>query len=635
MDTLTKQTIINSSKGEFMDFLQSDYTGKILELLDTEGLNFLKEYPNIGDRINYILAYSKYIDKLFLNQEFLDFFLSTKISSYQNNLNNLKPTTYNLLLTRSKELGKTNQFIAELISYFNPDYQKALISRWLYPNDLLYYLLNTSPYILGPIILKKFPIDLANPIINITSLLVAAKKLALDEIRVQNKNITGFNIQPQSTIYFSKETLNSKVAKRLYEELDIYELRRVLNDFEYCGDPSLLNAYVKLKEENIILNVDIYQIFKTFLATYQTEIKKLKNYNEVTKLRENLITKFQSLGLTSQAIITFLKSNALNADSKQIESFLNKLTSDYLIDYHFEENYYNIIYDLKELLSFYYAGNIPLPEERVYQYQRLTDLDRLTPNEKIELHLELKKFNIKEDFYDDLAKAKKIIREELKNSAFSLEDLNKYQDAKLSKEYGVPIYNIEDDPFFALVKSGRKTQALTPGGASFSLVGNGNLNTYHNPHHGSTFVYDSSKLTSEQIVHIFPKDSYTFYNPLVNSLPPTKNIEQLMMPDELLAINQGYNEVLIFEQGQEKNDFDKKIPRLEPIALYCLDTITPRDIEIAKEKNVGIMLVNSKKHSKPNILPPDIYRHYYEDINYNELEYLNSPYDTNKHAQRR
>lgn len=75
MDSITKQTIINSSKGEFMDFLENDFNGKILELLDTEGLNLLKDYPYINDRINYILVYSKFINKLLLNQEFLDLFL--------------------------------------------------------------------------------------------------------------------------------------------------------------------------------------------------------------------------------------------------------------------------------------------------------------------------------------------------------------------------------------------------------------------------------------------------------------------------------------------------------------------------------------------------------------------------------
>ena len=182
MDSMTKQTIINSSKGEFMDFLANDFNGKILELLDTEGLNLLKEYPYINDRINYILVYSKFINKLFLNQEFLDLFLNTNISSYTGSLGNLEPATYNLILTRAKELGKSNQFIAELISYFNPIYQKFLIIRWLYPNNLLYDILNASPYTLGPIILKRFPIDLSNPQIKLSTLLEAGKRLALNEM---------------------------------------------------------------------------------------------------------------------------------------------------------------------------------------------------------------------------------------------------------------------------------------------------------------------------------------------------------------------------------------------------------------------------------------------------------------------
>ena len=88
MNSVTKKEIINSSKGEFLDFLENDYSGEILNLLDDEGIHYLKEYNYVEDRITYILNYSNYVDLLFNNQKFLDLFLSTDISKYYATLKN-------------------------------------------------------------------------------------------------------------------------------------------------------------------------------------------------------------------------------------------------------------------------------------------------------------------------------------------------------------------------------------------------------------------------------------------------------------------------------------------------------------------------------------------------------------------
>ena len=55
MDSIRKKEIINSSKGEFIDFLSNDTRGEIIELLDDEGVNYLKQYNDIEGRISYIL----------------------------------------------------------------------------------------------------------------------------------------------------------------------------------------------------------------------------------------------------------------------------------------------------------------------------------------------------------------------------------------------------------------------------------------------------------------------------------------------------------------------------------------------------------------------------------------------------
>ena len=43
MKSVTKIKIINSNKQDFLDFLDNDYNGKILNLLDDEGVELLKK----------------------------------------------------------------------------------------------------------------------------------------------------------------------------------------------------------------------------------------------------------------------------------------------------------------------------------------------------------------------------------------------------------------------------------------------------------------------------------------------------------------------------------------------------------------------------------------------------------------
>ena len=106
MDSNTKKRIINSSKDEFMKFLDQDNTKQILELLDEEGVAYLKESDNpegyFGpkERMYYIFCHSKYVNELLLSQDFLDLFLNMNLDYFKCSLGHLNKTTYDLILKR-------------------------------------------------------------------------------------------------------------------------------------------------------------------------------------------------------------------------------------------------------------------------------------------------------------------------------------------------------------------------------------------------------------------------------------------------------------------------------------------------------------------------------------------------------
>lgn len=632
MDSDKKRKIINSSKGEFINFLNNDYNGEIINLLDDEGVDYLKEYIDIEGRITYILSWSKYANSLFNNQRFLDLFLSTDISNYYATLSMLDERTCNLIVNRCIELNKDMKFISELIGYFNKDYQLKFIDKYDYPNDLIYEMLKRRPNIVGKKILEKYNIDLLSHNISIKNLVDAGKSLAFDEMAKRNGD--SYVSSGVEIFFLSSDLLNMDVAQKLWNELNVYEYRFLINDANYCGDPTNLNNYAKTKEEEFILNKEYPESYKNIFNM----INKLSNLdsssNEYHDIFRNLIRQIQIFPNEYTNLRELIFNGEFDEVINLITKSLEEKKSDYIIDYHFEENYYNVMYDLRELLEFYYAGNIDIPEDRLYLYQQILNIDMLSSQEKIELHNELKQYNMMEIFYDDMSFARKQVRKAIKDYSMVKEELVKFKDEELSNEYGVDVYNIEDNPFFAIVKSNINAEDNLPVGHSYSLVGNGCISVFGTPKYSDTYVYDSSDLNPEQIVHVFPRDSFTMYRPFSFTDQATNRVEQLMMPDELLYNKRTYNEILILERGKKETDIDSRIPKLKRIALYCVDQITAKDVETAKIHNIGIMLINSKKYNKGIEMPASVYRHLGND-DFNIYMKNGTSYEIEEHKKNR
>lgn len=632
MDSDKKRKIINSSKGEFINFLNNDYNGEIINLLDDEGVDYLKEYIDIEGRITYILSWSKYANSLFNNQRFLDLFLSTDISNYYATLSMLDERTCNLIVNRCIELNKDMKFISELIGYFNKDYQLKFIDKYDYPNDLIYEMLKRRPNIVGKKILEKYNIDLLSHNISIKNLVDAGKSLAFDEMVKRNGD--SYVSSGVEIFFLSSDLLNMDVAQKLWNELNVYEYRFLINDANYCGDPTNLNNYAKTKEEEFILNKEYPESYKNIFNM----INKLSNLdsssNEYHDIFRNLIRQIQIFPNEYTNLRELIFNGEFDEVINLITKSLDEKKSDYIIDYHFEENYYNVMYDLRELLEFYYAGNIDIPEDRLYLYQQILNIDMLSSQEKIELHNELKQYNMMEIFYDDMSFARKQVRKAIKDYSMVKEELVKFKDEELSNEYGVDVYNIEDNPFFAIVKSNINAEDNLPVGHSYSLVGNGCISVFGTPKYSDTYVYDSSDLNPEQIVHVFPRDSFTMYRPFSFTDQATNRVEQLMMPDELLYNKRTYNEILILERGKKETDIDSRIPKLKRIALYCVNQITAKDVETAKIHNIGIMLINSKKYNKGIEMPASVYRHLGND-DFNIYMKNGTSYEIEEHKKNR
>lgn len=619
-----EELFVDFNKGKFMSFMENDTTGEILKLFDSDGLNLLHNCNYKEDVICYILTYSKYADKLFQNQEFLKIFLNSNITSYYASMGNLTKETYNLILNSIDPINQETMFV-NLFSYFPIEFQLSLLETWSYPNDLLYGIINKQNVVVTNKILEKYNIDLSNDKLDIRCLITYGKESYYHALEVQNT--MGQKIDK---IEVSPLMITNELCNKMWKDYDIFELRSLINDAIYITDTTKINNYVKTKEDEIILSSLSHDMVSPFYELYNSFNMIINSTND-DEYRYNQKQYFELCKKVDAYIINDIKDAFSNEGLVGVENYLKKLSSNmisnYIIDYHFEENYHNIMIDIRELLNFYFSGNINLSEEKVELYNKLSSIDYLEIEEKIELHNILKNFNIMEMFYDDMALSRKIVSEALKDYSLSTETIKQYRNEKLSKEYGIDVYTIEDNPFFAIVKTGNKTAGdKIPTGHSFSLIGYGGIAVFGDVTDSKTYLYDAENLNPEQVVHTYPFDSFTLYKPYSLSSKGTSRVNTLMMPDELMQqTGKGYNEILILEKGSQVTDVDKSIPQLKKMALYCIDNISEQDIKNAKQEGVGIFLVNSKNYHKPDKEPSSIYRH--NNINYWDHKYFDGYYE--------
>lgn len=633
---MNKEEIINLySKSEFSNFIEYDFEGKIFELLDKEGIEILKNSKLKSDRVAYILNFSPHKKELFKNLDFVDVILSSEISDFYSVFKSIETEECNYLLNRATELNLGDDFIARLFSFFSVETKLHILDNTKFNQELIINILNKSydPHVVQKI-LDTYNIDLTNPRVNAKGLFDKGKTAFLKKYAKDERSDTD--------IIIPSTMITKELAERLWSESNIFTYRRIINDAAYSVDATVLNEYAKKQEEMIINSTlnerllypfnEIYEAFKTYQEQKHNFKHDRLNYN--SSLENESHFKFRKL-CAETGIRHFdkhIEETLLKGSMEEVYEFICRFSdekiSDYIIDYHFEENYYNIMLDMNELLQYYYDGNIVIDREHLELYEQIINLDYMPIDERINLHNKLKNYNMMTMFYDDMRMARDMIAESIKEYSLSKETIQEHRDEELSEKYGVDVYVMDGEPFFGIVKTGRHRPDAYPTGHSFSLIGDKGLAVFGNPSESGTFLYDSDGLKKEQVVHVFPYDSFTLYKPYHYRTEASMRVNTLMTPEQLTTASYTYNEILILENGTEKTEIDERVPELERIALYCLDKITPRDIEIAKQNGTGIILVNSKKYEQ--VSRTDFSRNGYRENKYN---YFTGSYEREIHEE--
>lgn len=512
---------------------------------------------------------------------------------------------------------------------------------------------DNSPYIKNEKILKKI---FENGLQTFLSSLNYDSSILVINYMIKNNLESNFrNFTPEIKYKLlcneniKEELLNSKELKNILKGLDQKNFDILIKN-EKCKN-IILNSDIDYIANFISANISFppelyndYRFKKIFLdindiSTYRKKIDKLEINNgmiadEIDKKRfknydaiiDDYIDGYSHL---SRQIISNMEKNK-NYDTlinDQIKQFINKKEIEYLkqnpssnifstnnennlkkylyeydknnfkeilIDRFFKDIPYNFLKNLKVMMDYNKTINTTILNERKSIYEKILNFDNLSFPEIKKLYEECKKIsNLSELFYEDYRNMKNNSYTNLISSAINPNNLS----LKKSNEYGIPIYELNGEKFFAFVHvtSASREDVYNPNiwvennkeGLSLSYIGSDNIVTFSDPF--ENIVFGFSNLDYNRIVHLRNDDSFSSYNSNYNDA--SRYVQKMYTPQNLIDNTNRYNEIVY----QEKN---KNIPqeKVKPDYIVCYDDIKEGDLKVAMNYNLPIVLVDTKKY---------------------------------------
>lgn len=609
-DDRIKNKLINSDYKYDFVFLSQEESDILVYLLSGNGLEILKNNSNYDTFLNSILtSEKKYVDKLFDNKDFINLVLENT------NISKVKFYYLNSSIANQIYNNVNNENKINLLRRLNNEAQFYIIKH----NEITKENFWESLSLLND--------KAAQLLINKTNYRLSFSNLSITDLYSYSKKELSF-----PHYMFEEKIFISNIS----DNYDINYTRFIINNFSKYND---LSSIEKRKKE--VLNDNINNLNNELLPKYEKLYMILKylidnNKLEYDTIKESIYSIFKNessifLQNLNADVITCLRSDNKNELLIFLKNESNKTLGNLIIDYHFKDLPLNVKKDINELVSFEKSGGNTLSKEDLILYEQILNIDNLTYSEKIKLNHTLSKINMVEKFYDDIRNAKNKMYENINNAILKKDNISKYKNDELSNKYGVNVYTLEGEPFYALVKSvgTLKGEILNEfklhsrkDGGSFSIDSGYKLNTFNRPDFIYNLAYDG--FTSKQVVHAYTEDSYSNYDR--NSNDTTPKINKIMMPYEFVTESPYYNELVISQVNEKKTtEMDDKIPMLKPFAIYCYDEICANDIESAKRLGLDIILVNTKKYDV-NIQKKD--EKWYKD--FKEEEYIFDPIEAYK-----
>ena len=572
-----KKIINNEDKNQFVWFCQNATEGRINKLLDNEGIKLLLQNDEYGliERLNGLVTSGK--DFSILKNEEICEVIFKKLGTYY---------MYALGPNAGMDYIK---FIADK----HPEEIVQTFSN--FPSETQQYLYDNY----------KFDISTLNECIYYCDKDVSERIMQeRPEISLDNVTFTNIMRMTKNEVRIPQHLFTKKLLLKICQINDVNTYRNLIENLEKNNDTSIIERGRKKYYEMQLATVGENGLLPNY--------KKLKeNLNNPSKnTMENLKEILGDMYSSDDILYKFIVSHIYEYGNRNKDSMIQKLNnyeiSNMIIDYFFEEIPTNVLADMKMMINYQNQTHI-LSEEDEKLYKDFIEIDKKTPQERIEIFKRLKDKDLMTKFYDDYNLCKDKMIENINSGIINEENISKYKDDSLSKLANVPIYVLSGEPFYALVRCIKPTKnrildkiETFSDGESYSIDSSNLLSTFKDPKIYYTIAY--SGIPEKQLVHIFPTDSFSGYQRNEKNLPPegrsTSRISYLSKMENIINESKNYNELIIATPNKRKYDeFNNSLKSPKPIAIYCYDTVTKEDIESAKKLGLGIIVVNTKSYN--------------------------------------
>ncbi len=496
------------------------------------------------DLINYLLTN----DELFL-EFFKDVTFYKKAFSYLD---------YDLIVKVILKLYelKTKKYLYYFITFLSDDIQKKLIDAKLDDNILVLIADNFSSESINYLLKTDKRTTYLFTKINIKRLLTTD---VIFPTRVLNDNKFFDMLKEKSLISF-RANINNVERKNLPEPIE-YQLKKYYEELinSYNQEYNMFNDYVNIINATNKLNNEIN--FNSYILDYNAK----SIYKEYLKKKDSKIFEEYKL-LTSKKL------------------------SEIIIDALFQDNIYNVFYNIKEMFRFnskLSSSEQILNIEKQKFYKLITNIDKITNEDKIKLYYECKDKNINLMFYEDLRMLKDKSYELINSKLFNY--IKFTPNRLLSLKYKTQIYDLRNNEFFMLIRGEENHQEKTTTRRNcYSIISNDNTNVFCN---GTTTLYGYNYLDTKKILHVHERDSYS-YDLNEKVIHPKIKINRIMTVEELSNGCTWYSEIQII--NSKDNESEDEFIAKKPDFIVSIDEISKNDIYESQRLQIPIVLIKKQ-----------------------------------------
>lgn len=415
-------------------------------------------------------------------------------------------------------------------------------------------------------------------------------------------------------VKFSSDIVKSKYFFDSLKNSSFVEFRNNINNAEKYNDAIFIEERLKDYYEELINN-------------YNPETRMFKDYDEIIKKLDNIRSnEFNNFILSADILIELADLLWHRGEDTNIEDikqmFINetsKKISEIIVDALFQDNIYNVILNVKEMLRYNESLSLEekvLDETKVNFYKMILDIDKLDSEEKIKLYNHYKDSNLNMVFYEDLRSLKDLSYEKIKRNIINPIDYPEYLEKNITSEYGVEVYDLRNKEYTMLVRrQAQYREKSTYLRNCYSLISNENNKVFGGDDSGYGFLYGYTTFDNDKILHILESDSYSASVKEKSS----RYVNRIMSSREIINSNNSYSEIQIVNKKNE--NFDNNYDVLTPSYLVVFDEVTRGVINEAKRLNIPIVIITKKELTKDNQVNVSFERNQdlYIDSRYEEI----------------